>query len=225
MDQLPVTRFLDESLIDRSVTLQTSTLTHSTRPHLLSIFSTWLTFGIQSFGGGSSTFYLIHQACIDRGWIGEEEFVRSWALAQISPGINLLKLTVLLGYRLWGWPGMFAALGGLLLPSAMVTILMTAGFTLIRSVPIVQAALRGILPAAIGLSLAMAYQMAQPVLAKAYQEGPLRLSAHLLILAAAAYFMAQGAISPALVLLLAGLVAVPALAALPARASSRKASS
>ena len=33
--------------------------------------------GIQSFGGGSSTLYLIHQTCIDRGWLGEDEFAHA----------------------------------------------------------------------------------------------------------------------------------------------------
>ena len=146
---------------------------------------TWLTLSIQSFGGGSSTFYLIHQACITRGWLDEAEFVRAWALVQVSPGINLVKLTVLIGYQLRGWPGLAVAMGGLLLPSALVTVLMTAGFTAIRSQPVVQAAMRGVLPATIGLSLAMAVQMAQPLLRRAHREGRRRVAAHLAVMAAA----------------------------------------
>ncbi len=149
------------------------------RPSLWHIFRTWLAIGIQSFGGGSSTFFLIHQVCIHRGWLTEDEFVRTWALSQISPGINLVKLTVLVAHRLRGWPGLLAGLAGLLLPSALVTVLMTAGFTLIRGQPLVQAAMRGILPATIGLSLAMAFQMGQPLFTRAYKEGILRLGGHL----------------------------------------------
>ena len=139
-----------------------TTLLHRARPSLGEIFVTWLMTGVQSFGGGSSTFYLLHQAITGKGWMDEETFVRTWALAQISPGINLLKLTVLVGYYLRGWPGLLAGMAGLLIPSVSVTVLMTAGFALVRSQPLVQAALRGILPATIGLSLAMAYQMGQP---------------------------------------------------------------
>ena len=190
-------------------------MTHEHRPGLGEIFFTWVTLGIQSFGGGSSTFYLIHQACIDRGWLGEEEFVRDWALAQISPGINLVKLTALVGYRLRGWPGVSMAMSGLLLPSAAITALMTAGFSIIRSQPLVQAAMRGILPATIGLSIAMGVQMAQPVLARARQEGAVRLGAHILILAGAALLLAVGNVSPVPVLLLAGVAAILLLAMLP----------
>ena len=69
------------------------------------LFLDWLLIGIQSFGGGASAFSLIHQVSIKRGWLSEEEFVRDWALVQISPGINLVKLTVMVGYNLMGWPG------------------------------------------------------------------------------------------------------------------------
>ncbi len=188
------------------------------KPSLWDIFSTWLVLGIQSFGGGSSTYLLIHQACIKRGWVEEEEFVRTWALAQISPGINLVKLTILIGRKLRGWPGLIVGAGGLMLPSAAITVLMTAGFSAIRSQPLVQAAMRGVLPATIGLSLTMAINMAQPVLARAHKEGPSRLGAHLFILAAAALLIADPNVSPLAVLLLAGAAAILLLGLIPSRA-------
>ena len=185
------------------------------RPDLGDIFTTWLLVGVQSFGGGSSTFFLIHQAVIKRGWVNEEEFVRAWALAQIAPGINLVKLTVMIGYRLRGGLGVIAAMAGLLLPSAAVTILMTAGFATIRSVPLVEAMMKGILPAAIGLSLAMGVQMAQPLFQRARQEGSTRLGVHLLILLSAALLMALIKVSPVVILLLAGVAAILLFALIP----------
>ena len=187
------------------------------RQGLWDIFTTFFILGIQSFGGGTSTFYLIHQTCLRRGWMDDETFLRDWALAQISPGINLVKLTVLIGYHLRGWRGLAAAMAGLLLPSGAATALMTAGFSAIRSQPLVQAALKGVLPATIGLSLAMGVQMGQPLLTRAYREGGLRLGVHIVILAGAAVLMAANALSPVLVLLLAGAVTMLALAILPVR--------
>jgi chromate transporter len=194
-----------------------TTKTERPRPGLWDIFTTWFILGIQSFGGGSSTFLLIHRVCISRGWMDEEEFLRDWALAQISPGINLVKLTVLVGHRLRGWPGLIAGVAGMLIPSALVTVLMTAGFAAIRSQPLVQAAMKGILPATIGLSLAMGVQMAVPLFSRARQEGRARVSAHALILAAAALLMALGFVSPIVILLLAGAVTIPVLAVIPSR--------
>lgn len=189
------------------------------RPSLGSLFVTWLFLGVQSFGGGASTLILIHQACIQRGWLDEDEFVRAWGLVQISPGVNLGKLTILIGYELRGWPGLVVALAGLLLPSAAITALMTAGFTAIRDQPLVQAAMKGILPGTIGLSLAMAVQMAQPLMSRAVKEGPARLAAQIILLAGAGLLMAANRVSPVMVLLLAGLLAALLLAVLPVNSS------
>ena len=194
-----------------------------TRPGLGEILSTMLVLGIQSFGGGTSTFFLIHQACLRRGWLDEHEFVRTWALAQIAPGINLVKLTVMIGYRLRGWPGVVAAVAGLLVPSAAVTVVMTAGFATLRQQPLVQAIMKGILPATIGLSLAMSAQMAQPVFASARREGRVRLGAHLFILLGAALLLAVSHVSPVLILLLAGIAAAVLFALIPAAGSGRPA--
>ncbi len=189
-------------------------------PALREIFATWFGFGVQSFGGGAPTFYLIHQACTRRGWLSETEFSRTWALAQISPGINLVKLTALVGHKLRGWPGLLAAMLGLLLPSGSITVLMTAGFSLIRGQPMVQAAMRGILPATIGLSLATAIRMARPLLAQGRLEGRRRLAAHLLVTVVAGTLMATGRLSPVLILLVAGLGASVLLHSVPVRAGT-----
>jgi chromate transporter len=190
-------------------------------PGLWSLFVTFFIIGIQSFGGGVSTFYLIHRVCIDRGWLDEETFLRDWALAQMVPGINLLKLTILVGIKLRGWSGLVAATTGLLFPSATATALMTAGFSAIRSQPLVQAALKGVLPATIGLSLSMAVQMGQPVLVRAYREGAVRFCTHILVLVCAALLMAVNFISPVVVLLLAGLVMVALLTFTPSKLKQR----
>jgi chromate transporter len=193
-----------------------------TRPGLGNLFMAWLILGIQSFGGGASTLYLIHQACIKQGWLDEDEFLRAWGLVQISPGINLVKLTVLIGYDLRGWPGLAAALAGLLLPSAAITALMTAGFTAIRDQPLVQAAMKGILPGTIGLGLAMTVQMLQPMAARAIKEGPAQTVAQTLLLAGAGALMADNRLSPVVILLLAGLLAALLMAVLPVRSSPPK---
>lgn len=191
------------------------------RPSLGELFSAWFVFGIQSFGGGVSTFYLIHQACVERGWLDEEQFVRAWALAQIAPGINLIKLTVMIAYQLRGWPGLIAAVAGLLLPSGAVTVLMTAGFATVRSVPLVQAIMEGILPATIGLSLAMDVQMAQPLFKRAHKEGRTRMGASVAILLSAALLMALNSISPVFILLISGGAAALLFAFVPARVATQ----
>jgi len=165
---------------------------------------------------------LIHRACIDKRWLDEETFVRTWALAQVSPGINLLKLTVLVGYWLRGWPGVAVAVAGLMIPSAGVTVLMTAGFAEVRSQPLVQAAMRGILPATIGLSLAMAFQMGQPLFVRGQREGPARLILQAAVIVSSALLLALWQVSPVLVLLAAGGVTSLLHAFVPARQPAKE---
>jgi chromate transporter len=174
-------------------------------PRLTEILLTWFSIGIQSFGGGSTTLYLIRQACITRGWLTDAEFAKDWALVQISPGINLIKITAVIGHQLRGWPGLLAAICGLLLPSAMITVLMTAGFVIIRDWPFVKAAMRGVIPATIGISVGLGIQMAQAPLGRARREGRVSVGTHLALLAGSALLLAVAHASPVVVLALAGI--------------------
>ena len=185
------------------------------------MFAAHFWIGIQSFGGGSATLLLIRQACLARGWLNEMEFTRDWALVQVAPGINLIKLTALIGFKLRGWPGVAAAVGGLVIPAACVTALMTAAYAAVRDVPAVQAAMRGLVPATIGLSVAIAAQMGLPLLGLAKRESDPRLASHLVIMAGAALLLGVVGLSPALVLLLAGAATALILAILPGGARAR----
>jgi chromate transporter len=184
-----------------------------TLPGLLRV---WTGIGLQSFGGGASTLYLIREACRKRGWLTEDEFTRAWGLVQISPGINIIKLVALIGYKQRAWPGLLASVSGLLLPSCLVTVLMTAGFAAIRDQPIVAAAVQGVIPATIGLSLAMGFQMAQTAFKAAAQEGGLSIAANVFLLIAALLLYVFAHAAPLLVLGLAGAGGMLLLGALPA---------
>ena len=72
-------------------------------PPLSRLLVVWLSIGLQSFGGGASTFMLIERVVVrEQGWLTEAEYVRDVALAQVSPGINILGVTILIGRRLGG---------------------------------------------------------------------------------------------------------------------------
>ena len=149
----------------------------------------WFGLGIQSFGGGVATLALIRRAAVEQEqWVTEQEFTRFWSLCQVAPGINLFALTILIGRKAAGAPGVMAALIGLLLPSVTITILMSAAYTRVREAPAMRHALRGLLPATVGLGLVAAFQVARPLAAAAYNEGwdTLIVSAFVLVGAGAA---------------------------------------
>jgi chromate transporter len=132
----------------------------------------WTVIGVQSFGGGSATLYLIRRVAVERyGWLTDEEFTRYWGLCQIAPGINILGLVTLIGWRVAGGVGVALALGGLLLPSAAITVALTAVYASIRQAPLVRAAIAGVVPATVGLGLLLGFTMVLPLLAAARREG------------------------------------------------------
>lgn len=144
----------------------------ASRPSLLLFLRVWLTLAVQSFGGGPATLTLIRRAVVERHrWVSEEEFTRDWALVQLAPGINLLALTILIGRRVAGAAGIAVALCGLLLPSVTLTILITAYFSHVQHSEWTQAALRGVLPATVGIGVLTAFQVARPLLLDCYREG------------------------------------------------------
>ena len=137
-----------------------------------SLFATWLSLGARSWGGGAATLLMIRRTVVeDRGWMSAEEFTHAWAICQLTPGINLLGLTVLIGWRVGRAWGATLALLGLLLPSVTITAALTAIYAGVRELPAVQAALRGVIPATVGLGLLLVWQMGVPLLRQARDEG------------------------------------------------------
>jgi chromate transporter len=167
----------------------------------------WFVLGLQSFGGGTATLFLIRRTAVERHrWISAEEFTRDWALVQAAPGINLLCMTILVGRRVAGFAGALAALVGLMLPSVAITILMTALYADLRDLPVIQAALRGVVPATVGLGLVLTVRMASPLLAASRREGRASLLVSGVILVGSTGAILLGQLPVFVVLLSAGVI-------------------
>jgi chromate transporter len=152
------------------------------------LFRTWAGIGIQSFGGGATTLYLMRKVVVEeQHWLSDEDYALYWGIVQIAPGINILGHTVLVGWKVAGFAGAVVSLLGLLLPSISLTVLITAGYTLIRDQPMVAAALQGIIPATVGIGLILVVQMLRPTVQSSYREGrfPLILTIIVIIMAPA----------------------------------------
>lgn len=112
---------------------------------------------------------------IKHKWLTDEDYVRMWALCTLAPGINQLAFATLIGRKLAGWPGIAATLGGLLIPSGLITTLLTVGFTAIQNWPPFQAVLRGVIPATAGLMFMVMVNMGRPLVKESLREGQVRL--------------------------------------------------
>jgi chromate transporter len=160
---------------------------HDPLPGNWRLFRIWATIGLQSFGGGASTTFLIQRAFIDRyAWLSMEEFTHQWSLSVLTPGINLVALTILIGRKLGGGLGIAASLAGLLLPSALITCLLAALFVQIEHFTAVQAILRGVVPATGGIMLLVGVNFALPILRAGQKEGIFYLLGSIMVVLACA---------------------------------------
>jgi chromate transporter len=157
------------------------------RPGKWRLFRIWASIGLQSFGGGASTTLLIQRAFIEKHtWLSMEEFAHLWNLCILTPGINLVALTVLIGKKLGGAWGIVVSLAGLLLPSATITCLLAALFIQIEHIAAVQAIFRGVVPATGGIMLVVGLNFALPLIRKGYKEGYIYLLVSSVLLIACA---------------------------------------
>ncbi len=84
------------------------------------------------------------------------EFGEAWALSQLSPGIHLVALAGLIGRRAAGWRGVAAAVAGMMIPAAAITVALTAAYSVIAASAIARAALAGVAPVTGGMTIGTA---------------------------------------------------------------------
>ncbi len=134
--------------------------TSAAGPTARALFWAWARIGAFSFGGGSSTLFLIRREFVEvRGWLDETAFREDYALSKLVPGINIIAQAILIGRRIAGGRGAVAAVGGLLLPAVLVTTLLAATIAWVERFHAAQAALGGVIPATAGLTLALTVQL------------------------------------------------------------------
>ena len=178
-----------------------STLPRRSPPALRQQAWTWFRIGIESWGGGQGTRLNIYRAFVEQGgWMTPLEFAEAWAVCQIGPGMSLVALPALIGYRFSRAAGTAAALLGLLLPSALITVVITVMYERLHDFPLTRSALHGVVAAVLGLAFANVIFNARPLLAASMSRSSATLAiATLLILIDAAIFALS---KPPVVLLL-----------------------
>lgn len=140
-----------------------------TPPTLRAIVRAWIDIGTQSVGGGTSTLFMMRRVLVEqRRWTTLREFTEAYALSQLSPGIHFVALAGLLGQRLAGPWGALAAVGGMMIPASIITVVITMFFNVVADHPLAIAALAGVGPVAAGMTLGLAFTLARPII----QRGP-----------------------------------------------------
>ena len=110
--------------------------------------------GLTSFGGGVSG-WMMRLVVEERGWMTETEFLSGLALCQVFPGVNVLNLSIWLGYKLHGGAGAIVGALAMLVPPGLLLIGLGIGFSHLAGNPLAGAALTGVAAAGVGLTGAM----------------------------------------------------------------------
>ena len=126
---------------------------------LLALSTVFLRMGAVTFGGGFVMVPLIENEVVRTNhWLTQQEFADATALGQLTPGPVLITATFI-GYRVAGTLGALVATVAVFLPAFLMTIAAGSSLRRFRSNRQVQAFLRGVTPAVVGLLAAAAWSI------------------------------------------------------------------
>jgi chromate transporter len=127
----------------------------------LAVFDSFYRVGSLVFGGGHVVLPLLQAEVVPPGWITNEQFLAGYGAAQAVPG-PLFTFAAYLGADMRSAPngpaGAALTLGAIYLPSFLLLVGALPAWGSLRTQPHIQAALRGINAAVVGLLLAVLYQ-------------------------------------------------------------------
>lgn len=130
----------------------------------LSLFLHFLVLSPMSIGGAITTVPEMHRFLVEQtNWLTETEFTTSIALAQAAPGPNILFVAVL-GWNVAGLAGAVTAMGGIMLPSTLLTLSATRWARANREHLALRAFSAGMMPLTLGLIIATGWLLALPFL-------------------------------------------------------------
>ena len=131
----------------------------------LKLFLSFFKVGILGFGGGYAMMSMIMMEC-DKFSITMEQFADLNAVDMVVPGPLAINAATYVGYLNAGFPGALAATIGVSLPSLILVSLILLFINKYRNNTILNGALAGIKPAAVGLIAAAAMLLATNLLLK-----------------------------------------------------------
>ncbi len=135
-----------------------------TAADLLGLFTHFLTLSLLAVGGAMTTAPGMHRYIVGQhGWISDTQFTTSIAIAQSSPGPNVMFVAVL-GWNLAGAIGAVVTMVGMLLPSTVLSLWATRWGAQRRETRGVRAFTTGLTPITLGLLLATSWILAEPYL-------------------------------------------------------------
>ena len=125
----------------------------------LKLFLTFFEIGLFTFGGGYAMISLIREKALSLGWLTEEELLNMIAVSESTPGPIAVNMATFVGSTQGGMLGSLVATLGVVLPSFIIILLISALIRNFLKYKGVQAFLGGVRPCVVALILATAVTM------------------------------------------------------------------
>lgn len=112
---------------------------------LWTLFTTFARIGGFTFGGGYAMLPMLQKEVVEnKGWATEEELMDYYAVGQCTPGIIAVNTATFIGYKRKGIIGGIIATLGVIAPSLVIIMIITAFIKNFAQLEMVQHALAGV---------------------------------------------------------------------------------
>ena len=128
---------------------------------LSTLFGYFAALSLFAVGGANAAIPEMHRVAVDvMHWMSDRQFADTYAIAQISPGPNVIIVT-LIGYHVAGLAGAAVATVGMVGPSCTVAFVVARFWDRFKDAPWRAAIQAGLVPVSIGLIAASASVLAR----------------------------------------------------------------
>ena len=127
---------------------------------LLNLFATFFQIGLFTFGGGYAMISLVREKVLENGWLTEAELLNMIAVSESTPGPIAINMATFVGSTQAGILGSACATLGVVLPSFIIILLISAVLKNFLKYEAVKAALLGVRPCVVALILGTSVTLA-----------------------------------------------------------------
>jgi chromate transporter len=128
---------------------------------LWSLFSLFVVLSLFSVGGANTAIPEIHRVAVDvMGWMSNSQFADMFAIAQMSPGPNVI-IVALIGFHVAGLAGAGVAISAMCVPTCVLAFLVARTWDRFKGARWRVALQAGLVPVSIGLIGASAFVLAR----------------------------------------------------------------
>lgn len=134
---------------------------------LTELFFSFARIGAFTFGGGYAMLSLLEHECVEKKqWLTADEMAEVTVIAESTPGPIAINCATYTGLKQAGMKGALTATLGMMLPSFLVLLLISAFLQNAMTIPVVAKALKGIRVAVVLLILRAGINMLRSILKK-----------------------------------------------------------